>query len=304
MTGIQNGSPPRWPDFIHVGPPRTGTTWLHEVLIGHCGLPKFKETHFFEAEYRRGADWYLSLFQNPDRALPIGEIAPTYFSNRVVRERIKEHIPDCKIILTFRDPAERLYSLYRLARKKRQPVPETFDGYWRAIVDSGSEVATYATQLRAWQRTFGEENLLVLFYDDLVADRQTYLNRICDFIGIPRVSLAQSPVGDSHVFDAPGAAKPNSLSRRIVVAIDWIAKHGGERLVQFGKNSQIRNKVRDLFVVNFESLSRASADELLALMLPETEELEKITGRDLSQWKPGGKRPDQNREARIQTNPF
>ena len=41
----------------------------------------------------------------------MGEIAPTYFSNRVVRERIKKHIPDCKIICTFRDPVERLYSL-------------------------------------------------------------------------------------------------------------------------------------------------------------------------------------------------
>jgi hypothetical protein len=303
MTGTRNGAPSRWPDFIHAGPPRTGTTWLHEVLIGHCGLPKFKETHFFEAQYNRGADWYLNLFETPDPALPSGEIAPTYFSNRVVRERIKKHIPDCKIICTFRDPAERLYSLYRLARKKRQPVSNTFEGYWRAIVDSGSEVATYATQLRDWQRTFGKDNVLVLFYDDLVADRQAYLNRICDFIGIPRVSLDQSPVGDSHVFDAPGAAKTNSLSRRIVVAIDWIAKHGGERLVQFGKNSRARKKVRDLFVVDFEALNPASADELLELMLPETEELERMTGRDLSQWKPGGKRRDQSPEARFQTNP-
>ncbi len=303
MTGTRNGSPTRWPDFIHVGPPRGGTTWLHEVLIGHCGLPEFKETHFFDSEYNRGTEWYLGLFRSPNRTLPMGEIAPTYFSNRVARERIKEHIPDCKIVCTFRDPTERLYSLYRLARKKRLPVYDSFEKYWRAIVDSGSDVATYATQLRHWQRTFGESNLLVLFYDDLAADSQAYLNQICDFIRIPRVPLDQSPVGDSHVFSAPAAAKSNSLSRRSVMAIDWMGKHGGAKLVQLGKSTWLRKKIRDLFVVDFEALDTASADELRELMLSETKELERLTGRDLSKWKPGAKRSDKSPGERIQLSP-
>ena len=291
-ASTRNGSAPRWPDFIHVGPPRTGTTWLHEVLTGHCGLPSFKETHFFDFDYDRGAEWYLGLFQNPDSALPIGEIAPTYFSYGVARERIKQHIPDCRILCTFRDPAERLYSHYRLIRKKRLPVYDTFEKHWRGIVDGGSDVATYATQLHRWQKTFGENNVLVLFYDDLVADRQGYLNRVCDFIGIPRVPLAHSPVGESRVFSAPTAAKSNSVSRRSVVAIDWIGKHGGAKLVQLGKNTRLRKKIRDLFVADFEALDPGSSDELRALMLSETEELERMTGRDLSKWKPREKRSD------------
>ena len=292
-----NGSRPRWPDFIHVGPPRTGTTWLHEVLIGHCGLPSVKETHFFDSEYSRGADWYLGLFQNPDPARAMGEIAPTYFSNRVARERIKQHIPDSKIICTFRDPTERLYSLYRLARKKRLPVYDTFEKYWRAIVDSGSDVATYATQLRRWQNAFGDDNVLVLFYDDLAADPQGYLDRVCDFIKIPRVSVNQSAVGDAPVFTAPTAAKSNTLARRTVETIHWIGKHGGGKLVQLGKGSRFRKTIRDLFVVDFETLDSASADELRELTLPETEALERITGRDLSKWKPGFKSSENSQAA-------
>ena len=34
-----NGKPLRLPDFIHVGPARCGTTWLHEALNGHVRLP-------------------------------------------------------------------------------------------------------------------------------------------------------------------------------------------------------------------------------------------------------------------------
>ena len=302
MSGTRIGSPPRWPDFIHVGPPRTGTTWLHEVLIGHCGLPSFKETHFFDSDYNRGADWYLGLFQSPDQSLPMGEFAPTYFSNPLARERIKNRIPDCKILCTFRDPTERLYSHYRLVRRKRRPVYDTFEKHWRAILYSGSDVANYATQLKHWQRSFGDSNLLVLFYDDLVANPQGYLDRVCDFIKIARVPLDQSPVGDSEVFSAPAAARSNSLSRRSVMAIDWIGKHGGAKIVQMGKNTRLRKKIRDLVMADFEALDPASADELRALMLPETEELERITGRDLSKWKPGAKLPERSREAPIQSN--
>ena len=299
MTDTCDGSSRRWPDFIHVGPTRTGTTWLHEALIGHCGLPSFKETNFFDSQYSRGAEWYFGFFQGADRTLPMGEISPTYFSNRVARERIQKHVPDCKIICTFRDPAERLYSHYRVHRKKRLPEYDTFEKSWRAIVNMGTDVATYATQLRHWQRTFGASRVLVLFYDDLVLDRQAYLNQFCDFVGLRRVSLDKSPVRDLRVFSAPGAAKSNSLSRRTVVAIDWIGKHGGSKLIQLGKNTPLRKKIRDLFVVDFEALD-ASADELRALMLQETEELERLTGRDLSKWKLGVKRPDNSMTGVVQ----
>jgi len=50
--------------------------------------------------------------------------------------------------------------------------------------------------------------------------------------------------------------------------------------------------VRGLFVEDYEPLSQASADEIRHMMLSETEELEQMTGRDLSSWKPGAKREE------------
>lgn len=37
-------------DFIVVGPPHTGTTWLHERMAEHPGLwrPPVKEIHYFD----------------------------------------------------------------------------------------------------------------------------------------------------------------------------------------------------------------------------------------------------------------
>ena len=47
----------RWgilPDFIGIGPARTGTTWLHEKLLEHVDLPRnIKETKYFERNHAR-----------------------------------------------------------------------------------------------------------------------------------------------------------------------------------------------------------------------------------------------------------
>src|SRR5271156_1409540 len=117
---IGNGRPARLPEFIHVGPPRTGTTWIHEALAGYVALPAQKETLFFEYRYDLGLQWYSDFFKGARPDLPRGEIAPSYFANTIARGRIRRDIPNCKIICTLRDPATRLYSQYRFQRRGRR----------------------------------------------------------------------------------------------------------------------------------------------------------------------------------------
>lgn len=104
----------RLPDFIVIGPPRTGTTWLHRVLEGHVGLPAgIKETQFFSWNHGQGLQWYHSFFRDIPLALPAGEIAPACFDHPEARERIAALIPHCRIVCTLRDPVARLYSQYK-----------------------------------------------------------------------------------------------------------------------------------------------------------------------------------------------
>lgn len=287
MSGeMTNGKELRLPSFIHVGPPRTGTTWLHEVLIGHIRLPSEKETSFFYARYSRGVEWYYSLFGDDPANVPAGEMCPSYFSNAVARERIKRHIPDCKIIVTFREPAARLYSMYRLLRTIRVPVNATFDGYWRFQINCGTDLCSYATHLRRWQATFGKPRVLVLFYEDLSSNPQGYLDAVCDFVGARRIALDRSKVGSTKASSAPAAARSSAVARRIVESIDWASRHGARPLIELGQHTALWKIMRRPFVEDFPPLSQESANEIRAMMLPETEELERITGRDLSPWKP------------------
>jgi sulfotransferase family protein len=278
------------PTFIHVGPPRTGTTWLHEALIGHVGLPSEKETRFFDARYDRGLQWYSNLFGDYPTDVPAGEMAPTYFSNTIARERIKHDIPDCRIIVTLREPAARLYSLYKLIRSGSHPAEDTFDGYWRFQIDCGADPCNYAAQLKRWQATFGKSQVLVKFYEDLNANSQAYLDSICDFVGARRIALDQTAGAGAKVYSAPSAASSSAISRRSYEIVDWARRHGARQLIAIGRRSPLWKLMRGKFVEEFPPLSEESAEDIRAMMLPETEELERLTGRDLTNWKPRSRR--------------
>jgi Sulfotransferase domain len=287
---MSNGKVLRLPGFIHVGPPRTGTTWLHEALKGHIGLPKIKETRFFDTYYNRGVEWYCNTFDDYPPEVPAGEMGPTYFSNAVARERIKLHIPDCKIIITLREPAARLYSMYRLTRAGRHPAEDTFEEYWRYQIDCGGDLCSYAAQLKRWQATFGKSRVLVRFYEDLSSDPQGYLDSICDFIGARRVALDSVRTADTKVYSAPTAAHSSALGWRSFAALYWASRHGARPLLEFARRTALGKMLRRKFVEDFEPLSAELADEIRAMTLPETEELERMTGRDLSSWKPRSRR--------------
>jgi hypothetical protein len=285
---VGNGTALRLPDFIHAGPARCGTTWLHEALSPHVFLPADKETLFFEFHYARGIQWYGDLFRNAPADVRCGEVAPSYFANAVVRERIRKDLPDCKIICTFRDPAMRLYSQYRMLRRGGTLERSiNFTRYYRLLVHWGGDICGYATQLRRWQQTFGEHQVLALFYEDLMSDPQAYLDQVCDYIGTPRFPLEKSPVADVKVMSIWSRPRDNRASRFAAGSFHWLAQHGAHTLIQRAKQTSLGQRMRALLVEDYESLSQSSIDEVRHLMLPDTEELERMTGRDLSGWKPG-----------------
>ena len=221
--------------------------------------------------------------------------------NAIARERIKRHIPDCKIIITFREPAARLYSLYRLIRSGRRPVNDTFDGYWRFQVDCGADLCSYATQLKRWQATFGKSRVLVRFYEDLSANPQGYLDAVCDFIGARRIALDSARLASAKVYSSPNAAHYSTIGRRAFEALNWASRNGVRPLISLGQRTALWKIARRKLVEDFAPLSEESAEEIRAMMLPETEELERITGRDLSSWKSCGRRKFDDGRSKVRT---
>src|SRR5215469_12091964 len=87
--------PPWLPTFFVVGPPRTGTSWLHRVL-GDCAIlpAPTKETRFFDKYFHKGLGWYRARLPHAIDGRRVGEVAPTYFASPEARERIARLVPD------------------------------------------------------------------------------------------------------------------------------------------------------------------------------------------------------------------
>ncbi len=275
---------PLLPSFFVVGPPRTGTSWLYEVLKQHAVLPRqTKETRFFDTHFERGARWYRAHFPSVNGKSCIGEVAPTYFASAKARHRIKQLVPDAKIVCIFRHPVERVLSLYRVKRAYGL-IPWTFE---EAILRDPelTDSSRYATHLQAWQQDFGPERVLPTLFDDLRDRPQAFVDSLAEFIGIPPFPLTASELRSVHASDALTHPRSYHRTRRATLVADWLkARHFG-RFVAVVKSSSLSK----LFLGGgpaFSALSPEAALMLQRIFHSEIEALETLLRRDLSFWKP------------------
>ncbi len=271
------------PSFFVIGPPRTGSSWLHEVLSPHTRLPTpSKETRFFDTHFQRGLKWYAAHYEKSANDRRMGEVAPTYFASVVARERMALTVPDARIVCVFRNPVERIVSLYRLKRAYGL-IPWSFE---EAIERDPElvESSKYAGTLKLWQRSFGAERLQPCIYDDLRQNPQSFVDSIADFIGVPRFQLAEWQHGLVH--DSERMTHPRSYyrTRSATLVADWLKAKRLDRMVSAFKQSRLRKLVLG-GGPPFPKVPGELSTELHRRFQPEVEELEEMLGRDLSLWK-------------------
>ena len=271
------------PSFLMLGPPRTGSTWIYEILQPRVVLPSpTKETRFFDLHFERGVEWYLQHFpQNPDKRA-VGEVAPTYFASPEACARIRSVLPSAKLIIVFRNPVQRLVSLYRLKRAYGLHAWSLDEALERDPELLGSSL--YATHLKMWRSWFAPEQLSINFFDDLIADPQGFVDHICSFLGIPQFTLKQAEL--KSVFSTAHMTEPRLyMATKAALAIaDWCKARKLDNVVHKVKQSRAFN----LLIgggTPFSKLPTESLAKVHTMLLPETEELESMVGRDLSVWK-------------------
>ena len=129
----------------------------------------------------------------------------------------------------MRDPVDRMYSVYKLQRHYGGLGSGTLEQAIEASPNLGG-ANRYAAHLESWFESFGRDNVLVTIYDELRAEPQAYLNRVCDFIGIARVTLSPRPDLGSDINSFARAPKNRKLARRATAVIDWLNSHQAYRV--------------------------------------------------------------------------
>jgi hypothetical protein len=274
----------RLPEVIGIGPPRTGSTWLYNALRDSVDMPDgVKEPQFFSIFYDKGIDWYAHHFRSASGQRPIAEISPPYFFHPLAPERIKAHIPNCKIVATMRNPVDRIYSVYKLMRHYGWVRRGTLDEVLASRPDLGGG-NRYASHLKTWFSTFGRENVLVTMYDELRDQPQSYLNRVCDFINVERVAISPRPDLSSDVNSFARAPRSRRLASNASKLMFWLKGRQAYGLV----NLLDRAGVWEFCGGRGETyprLTREHEERLRERYMPEVEALEQLLGIDLSSWK-------------------
>src|SRR5688572_4751100 len=105
----------RLPSFLIIGVQRGGTTSLYDYLVQHPRIApaKRKEVHYFDIRYPNGPAWYRKQFSwwlNVRRNVMTGEASPYYIFHPAVPDRVRETVPDAKLIVLLREPVARALS--------------------------------------------------------------------------------------------------------------------------------------------------------------------------------------------------
>lgn len=163
-------------DFIGIGAPKCGTTWLSAQLEAHpqIGFAPDKEVYYFADTimrrlahselncFARGETWYHQQF--PPAVPPVvsrGEFCPSYLYLDVAADRIKAYAPEVKLLLCLRPPVEMIYSWYWYGRNSvLAKLPDTFEGMMQDPFLR--DIGCYAKHLRRYLERFPTENFLVV----------------------------------------------------------------------------------------------------------------------------------------------
>ena len=105
--------PRRAPDAVIVGVKKGGTRALLEMLKLHPRVVSpVGEVHFYDRNFERGTEWYLSRMPPASPSHLIVEKTPSYFVTPGAPSHMSTVNPHTKVVLVAREPVARLVSDY------------------------------------------------------------------------------------------------------------------------------------------------------------------------------------------------
>lgn len=226
-----------FPDFLVLGPQRTGSTWLHANLVRHPSvrLHRDKETFYFSTlgrpdlprfKYPYLEDYLESFKESPAELLKknysalrksfrpylpriTGESTASYsvLEPEVIGEITRIH-PEMKAVLMIRHPFERAWSHAKkdLMRGREQAAPaEDFINFLKSPEQVAR--ADYSAAIGRWTRFLKPGHFLVLPFDRILTNPEILVRKVEGFLeighcirtGSRHLSSRQNPTADLRI---------------------------------------------------------------------------------------------------------
>ena len=301
-------SGPPYPNFLVLGTQKAGTSSLYHYLGQHPDVfvaPVKEPEHFVLAGGPvdfRGPDGaaariglkpygepaaYAALFAGVAGETAVGEASTSYLYDPGAAERIRRFRPDMRMIALLRDPVDRAWSAWSMARRQGlEPLdfagavaaePERIAGGW-GYLWRYADVGRYAEQIERYRARFPAESLRVWLFEDLAADPAAVVRDAFAFLGVdpgfaPDVSTRHNPGGLPRSRAAHAFLKGRGGAHKRV----------GKAALPLRARRALRTRLRTANLRR-EAPPPDVRKALVAELRPGIVALQDLLGRDLSAW--------------------
>lgn len=233
------------PHFIIFGVGRCGTTSLYNYLAEHpnVGEAQEKEIFFFDYHFDQGLSWYKKYFPLKVQGYGktpwvTGDATPSYMHHPLAPSRIKEILPQVKLILLLRNPVDRAYSHYcqKINAQletfpfemavRHQIAERTFfqkehilgnEQYFRHVYYPHAYISkgVYIENIARWFNTFPKQHILVLQNEEMSKKPQRVFQKTLEFLELPPWELKEFKQYNYHGdhYSAPRSDKSSHKAK-------------------------------------------------------------------------------------------
>ncbi len=268
------------PNFFVVGAGKAGTTSLYHYLGTHPQLfmCRIKEPNYFckDSKVSASINWddYLRLFRGVRDEPAIGECSVLYLSSACAARSIRAAVPNAKIIVILRNPVDRGYSHFLMGVRQGFPCQNVLD-----LPDYVVDLGLYYAQVKRYLDEFPNQQIHILFHEDLQRDREAFVKRMFGFLNVD--DGFRPPNLEKHFNEA--------LEPRFKVLNGLFYKTG----LVVGLRRFVRPEIKEamraaLFKAPREQrsskLTPNERQTLVRVFEPDIHRLEALLSRDLSHW--------------------
>ncbi len=291
------------PNFLVIGAAKAGTTALHFYLAQHpqIYMSETKEIRFFPFENQSinfcGPDAnpalfvtkiedYRAFFEAGADYPARGESSTIYLYFARSAERIRHHLPDVKLIVILRHPADRAYSHYLMLKRdgfEHLSFREALEAEDQRVSDNWApnwhfrRRGYYAAQLKPYLNIFEREQLRIYLYEDFTSDTIGVLQDIFRFLDVTDTFVADTSTRHNE------SRIPRSPALHAFLAERRSTKNLFKPLVPFQLRKRIKGHINRRNLVK-PPLNEDLRRRLIELYREDINRLQDMLQRDLSHW--------------------
>ncbi len=207
------------PDFIVIGVGRSGTTSLFNYLEQHPSIVRssYDEIGFFDDNFHLGISWYRSMFPTiftkffvklQTKHFMTYEVTPWYVRRPWTARRIKNLLPNVKLIVVLRNPVDRTYSHYHMAKRNNEKrdfetvideditnisqwdkKPKDDSYFLNEVQNSKLARGFYYEQLKQWFEIFPKKQILIIPSEKLSVQTIDTVQEVFGFLNLPKYEI-------------------------------------------------------------------------------------------------------------------